>query len=137
MSNNVKHTRIGVWDLYEDKSETPTSSRLRWPEFKSYALLAQALPYVYRMMRDIASTPDCSILLLAYLLVELIISLIPALSLYYSGKLLNIVSFVRQCAFSMLFYFSFLGTDRRRSSHGRQAIAVPRRSRKFCMFCCN
>lgn len=91
---NVKHTRIGVWDLYEDISATPISSRLRWPGFKSYTILARSVPYVWRMIKDIASTPDCSFLLLAFLLLELVISFIPAVSLYYSGQLLTIVCFV-------------------------------------------
>lgn len=96
---NVKHTKVGVWDLYEDNSQVPVSARLKslsWPGFKSYAILAQTFPYVWRMIKDIASTPDCSILLLAYLLVELAVSLVPAVSLYYSGKLLTIVC-LAQC----------------------------------------
>lgn len=109
-SKNVKHTRIGVWDLYEDMSSVPISSKLSWPGFKSYAALAQAMPYVWRMIKDIASAPDCSFLLLAYILVELIISLIPAISLHFSGKLLTIVC----CDASLPVYTShclFLGSD--------------------------
>jgi len=105
-SENVKHTRIGVWDLYEDESAIPLFSRLRWPGFKSYAMLAQALPYVWRMVKDIASTPNCSLLLLAYFLLEVVISLIPAVSLYYSGKLLTVVC-RRILVCASPFYFAF------------------------------
>jgi len=136
-SKDVKHTKIGVWDLYED-TQVPVSARFRslsWPGFKSYAILAQTLPYVWRMIKDIASTPDCSILLLAYLLVELAVSLVPAVSLYYSGKLLTIVSpYDPTRPFAMLSLF--LGTNGGRPPYRRQALAVPRRGRKFYMFHC-
>jgi hypothetical protein len=106
---NVKHTKIGVWDLYEDKSTTPVSARLRWPGLKSYQVIVQSFPYVWRMIKDIASIRECSVLLLSYLLVELAISLVPAISLYYSGKLLTIVCLI-------IFYgssnnLSFVGSD--------------------------
>ena len=102
-----------MWDLYEDESVKPLFSRLWWPGFKSYAMLAQALPYVWRMVRDITSTPDCSLLLLAYFLLEVIISIIPAVSLYYSGKLLTIVRVVSLLFqyVTLTFFTSSLGTD--------------------------
>ena len=86
----VKHTRIGVWDLYEDNTASPSTPK--WPGWKSYARVMQALPYVWRMIRDIAAIRECWFLLAAYLVVELVASLIPALALSYSGQLLTIVS---------------------------------------------
>lgn len=88
-NKNVKHTRIGVWDLYEDRSASPTTRR--WPGWQSYALVVQALPFVWRMIRDIAAIRECWSLLAAYLVVELAASLVPAIALSYSGQLLSIV----------------------------------------------
>ena len=56
---NVKHTRIGLWDLYEDTSYS--KSPFRWPD------PTDALPYVARMLTEIASIPACAPLLLALL----------------------------------------------------------------------
>ena len=80
---NVKHTRIGLWDLYEDTSYK--NSPFRWPD------PTDALPYVARMLTEIASIPACAPLLLALLALDLLISIVPAIHLSYSGKLLDIV----------------------------------------------
>ncbi|KAH7926211.1 P-loop containing nucleoside triphosphate hydrolase protein [Leucogyrophana mollusca] len=86
----VKHTRIGVWDLYEERQtdmpHIPGSSRL-----ETYAQMIQSMPYVWRMTKDIFSIKKCWILLSLYLIVEFITSLIPAVSLWYSGQLLHLV----------------------------------------------
>ncbi|KAH7911825.1 P-loop containing nucleoside triphosphate hydrolase protein [Hygrophoropsis aurantiaca] len=85
----IKHTRIGVWDLYEERQTDlpiPGSSKL-----ETYAQMIQSLPYVWRMIKDIFSINRCWILLSLYLVVELISSLIPAVSLWYSGQLLHLV----------------------------------------------
>ncbi|KJA29087.1 hypothetical protein HYPSUDRAFT_32429 [Hypholoma sublateritium FD-334 SS-4] len=81
MVHNVKHTRIGLWDLYEDKAHAP--ARVRWP--------TDALPHVARMLTDVASIPACAPLLLALLALDLLIAIVPAIHLSYSGKLLGIV----------------------------------------------
>ncbi|KII86507.1 hypothetical protein PLICRDRAFT_44105 [Plicaturopsis crispa FD-325 SS-3] len=87
---NVRHTKIGVWDLYEEinpeLAQIPGSSRL-----ETYMELLQGLPYVWRMLKDIGGIKDCWTLLGIYLLLEVAISLIPAVILWYSGQMLAIV----------------------------------------------
>ncbi|KAG6831639.1 hypothetical protein H0H92_008716 [Tricholoma furcatifolium] len=89
-TKNVKHSQIGVWDLYEEiqpeLSHLPGSSRL-----EPYLELAQNLPYVWRMLKDIGSIRACWFHLALYLLIQCTLSLIPAVSLWYSAQLLNVV----------------------------------------------
>ncbi|KAF8168361.1 P-loop containing nucleoside triphosphate hydrolase protein [Crassisporium funariophilum] len=80
-STSITHTTIGVWDLYEqDKSEP-----------KAVPSVVHNLPYVWRMLTDIASIRECWIPFAAYLVIEIVSALVPALSLSYSGQLLDIV----------------------------------------------
>ena len=77
----VKHTRIGVWDLYEqvdhDKAHIPGSS---WLEraYEAY----ECMPYLLRMVSDILSIRSCWIILLSYGVSEVLSSLIPAAALW-------------------------------------------------------
>ncbi|TFK38612.1 P-loop containing nucleoside triphosphate hydrolase protein [Crucibulum laeve] len=89
-ASTVKHSHIGVWDLYEDIqpefARVPGASR-----FESLFEMANALPYVWRMMKDIGSIRACWFLLSIYLAIEFVASLLPAVALWYSGQLLKIV----------------------------------------------
>jgi hypothetical protein len=89
-TDNVKHTKVGVWDLYQDLSST-TPPSTAWPLFELYATLIQSWPYVWRMIKDIASLRQCWPLFAAFLAVELVSAIVPAISVYYSGQLLTIV----------------------------------------------
>lgn len=87
----VSHTRLGVWDLYEERAQVlglriPGTSRL-----EHYLGVSQSLPYVWKMLKDISGIQNCWLLLLLYLTVEFIKALLPATSLWYSGQLLGIV----------------------------------------------
>lgn len=76
----IKHTRIGVWDLYEEKHSDipiPGASRL---EITSQML--QDLPYVWIMLKDICRIRRCLVLVMLYLAAEVAASLIPAISLW-------------------------------------------------------
>ncbi|KAG2364745.1 hypothetical protein BDR07DRAFT_1450146 [Suillus spraguei] len=85
-ARRVKHTRIGVWDLYEDRQtdipRIPGSSRL-----ETYAQIVQSMPHVLRMLKDILSIRKCWLLLSVFLVVEVLASLIPAISLWYAQTL--------------------------------------------------
>ncbi|KAG6332407.1 hypothetical protein ID866_6678 [Astraeus odoratus] len=89
-AKRIKHTRMGVWDLYEerqtDRIPISYSSRL-----ETYAEMLQGLPYVLRMLKDICSMRRCLMLMSLYLLVEVAAALIPAVSIWYSGQLLSLV----------------------------------------------
>ncbi|KZT68757.1 P-loop containing nucleoside triphosphate hydrolase protein [Daedalea quercina L-15889] len=90
-AKRVRHTRIGVWDFYEEKQpilgwNIPGTSTL-----EHYLEVTRSLPYVWRMMQDISNIRNCWMLIILYITVELTQSLIPAASLWYSGQLLTIV----------------------------------------------
>lgn len=84
--NAVKHTKVGVWDLYEEK---PPLVHLSWTAYfgmdTTLEQLLEArncLPFVWRMMMDIGSIRACWMHLMMYLGLEMLLSLIPALSLW-------------------------------------------------------
>jgi len=76
--SSVKHSRIGVWDLYE---QIPPRL-VGWPSLQPLFDVVENLPYVWHMLVDVSSIRECNILLFAYLVIELFVSLIPALSLW-------------------------------------------------------
>jgi hypothetical protein len=82
-STHVKHTRIGVWDIYEERQST---SIVRIPgfseHFRAYNDLKHSLPYFWRMIKDISTIDGCIFLIVLYVIVELLGSLIPAISLW-------------------------------------------------------
>ncbi|KAG1829318.1 P-loop containing nucleoside triphosphate hydrolase protein [Suillus variegatus] len=92
-TRRFKHTRIGIWDLYEERQ-----SRIRVsPISKIYAPIIYNVPLLVRIFKDVLSIRRCSILLPAYLVVvEVLASLIPAVSLWYSGQLLRLVEGVME-----------------------------------------
>ena len=83
-SKNVKHSRLGVWDLYEEKhpelARIPGASKA-----ESYLEIAQSLPYVLRMIKDLGNIENCWLLLSLYLFVIILSSLIPAVALWYTS----------------------------------------------------
>ena len=85
---HVKHTRVGVWDLYEEVNTNvqhiPGSS---WLE-RAYEVY-ECMPYMLRMVRDILAVRSCVYILVAYGVVEVLSSLIPAASLWYVSLLLT------------------------------------------------
>ncbi|KAG2079450.1 uncharacterized protein F5147DRAFT_741352, partial [Suillus discolor] len=70
-TRRFKHTRIGIWDLYEAR-QTLARNRVS-------SILQTYTPIIYRCTH----IKRCSILLPAYLVVEVLASLIPAVSLWY------------------------------------------------------
>ncbi|KAJ3719796.1 P-loop containing nucleoside triphosphate hydrolase protein [Lentinula raphanica] len=89
----VKHTKIGkVWELFEERqpelAKVPFSTRLN---LERYLGIYDSLPYVWRMLKDIGSIRACWLYLALYVVVQLALSLIPAVQLWYSGQLLEIV----------------------------------------------
>ncbi|KAG1860742.1 hypothetical protein DFJ58DRAFT_744453 [Suillus subalutaceus] len=89
-ARRFKHTRLGIWDLYEERQSAlpriPASSIS-----ETYTQITQSAPFIVRMLKDVLSIRRCSMLLSAYLVVGILASLIPAVSLWYSGQLLRLV----------------------------------------------
>jgi hypothetical protein len=92
-ARRVKHSRIGVWDLYEERQTN--SNLLRIPGssiVETFAQMIQNTPYVMRMLKDVLGIRRVQMLLPIFLIMEVSNSLIPAVSLWYSGQLLRLVS---------------------------------------------
>ena len=81
-ANTVKHTRLGVWDLYEQVDP----GIIRLPGVSEVARRLEVLndlPYVWRMLKDVASIKSCWLYFLIYCIVELLSSLLPAVTLWF------------------------------------------------------
>ncbi|KAJ6569472.1 P-loop containing nucleoside triphosphate hydrolase protein [Mycena capillaripes] len=91
-TRKVKHTRMGIWDLYEEIEPklnlVPGSLR---SQLETYHEMKGSFPFVLRMFKEIGSIRACWWLLAGYLTIALILALIPAVELWYSGLLLKIV----------------------------------------------
>lgn len=86
----VKHSKIGVWDLYEEI--TPELENVPGRTFfEQLNELKLGRTYVVRMLKDLASLRNCWFVLGAYAACMGVLSLLPALGLWYSGQLLQIV----------------------------------------------
>ncbi|KAI0321903.1 HlyB/MsbA family ABC transporter [Amylostereum chailletii] len=85
---NIQHHSIGVWDLYVQRDPKLSWIPQSW-KVEEYAELLNDAPYLWRTVQDIS--PTCWQPLVLYGLLTLALSLIPALSLWYSGQLLEIV----------------------------------------------
>ncbi|KAF8525243.1 P-loop containing nucleoside triphosphate hydrolase protein [Hysterangium stoloniferum] len=86
-SEHVKHTRVGVWDFYEDtsyKQRTMTPPLMRRLEDTLVSL-----PYVARAIKEVAILANGTLIL--YFACTLVASLLPAATLYYSSQLLHVV----------------------------------------------
>jgi hypothetical protein len=91
-ARRVKHSRIGVWDLYEERQTNSNLLRIPGSSIETFAQMIQNTPYVMRMLKDVLSIRRVQMLLPIFLIMEVSNSLIPAVSLWYSGQLLRLVS---------------------------------------------
>jgi len=75
----LEHTRIGVWDLYQERDQLLSYLPTSW-KLDAYTEMWNDLPYLWKTMRDIASVawPMLSL----YLVLTLAGSLLPALTLW-------------------------------------------------------
>lgn len=77
----VKHTKVGVWDLYEEKepelANIPGSSRL-----ERFLAMRQSLPYLWQMLKDIGSIRSCWWLLVWYMALVVVSAMVPAAALW-------------------------------------------------------
>ncbi|KAI9062263.1 P-loop containing nucleoside triphosphate hydrolase protein [Trametes sanguinea] len=89
-TSRVKHTRIGVWDVYEDQSSRISTLPGSWTVEK-YAEVINCLPYVWRMLKDILCIPACTFLFALFCVTQGSVALVPALALWYQGQLLQIM----------------------------------------------
>ncbi|KAI0297906.1 HlyB/MsbA family ABC transporter [Russula brevipes] len=84
----LKHTKIGVWDLYQEHDKLLSYFPTSW-KIEAYTGIWNDLPYLWKTIRDL-STVAWKLLSL-YLVTTLAKSLLPALTLWYSGQLLFVI----------------------------------------------
>ncbi|KAL5535096.1 hypothetical protein ACEPAF_3189 [Sanghuangporus sanghuang] len=86
----VKHTKIGVWDLYEEITpelkNVPGGAKL-----EQLNEMKQSIPYIWRMLQDLSGLKNCWLALALYVACTVVLSLLPAVALWYSGQMLRIV----------------------------------------------
>ncbi len=81
-TSHVKHTRLGVWDLYEEK-EPKLAHVPGAPKLETYMELFEGLPYVWRMLKDILGIHTCAVWLAIYVAAQIGRAVCPALELWY------------------------------------------------------
>ncbi|KIK41835.1 hypothetical protein CY34DRAFT_805593 [Suillus luteus UH-Slu-Lm8-n1] len=89
-AHRVRHTRVGIWDLYEDR-ETDVS-RIAW----MYAQIVQSVPHILRILKDLLGIKRGWMLLSTLLVIEVLVSLTPAVSLWYTSQLFSLVETVME-----------------------------------------
>ena len=79
---DIRHTKLGIWDLYEQLD--PNFSSPRWftaiPEL--YDELVRSWPYLLRMVKDIFGVRSCRASLFSFIAIRLLLSLLPAVELW-------------------------------------------------------
>ena len=78
----LKHTKIGVWDLYQEQDKLLSYFPTSW-KIEAYTGIWNDLPYLWKTMRDLGTVARK--LLLLYLITTLAKSLLPALTLWCVG----------------------------------------------------
>lgn len=79
---SVKHTRYGVWDVYEERLSS-TSVLPGLAVLEQQAEIVKCMPFVWRMFRDVLALPYCAFLLVVFFAAELGQAFMPAFSLWY------------------------------------------------------
>ncbi|KAI0638774.1 P-loop containing nucleoside triphosphate hydrolase protein [Trametes polyzona] len=88
--SSVKHTRLGVWDVYEE-IPAPFLSIPGAGMFEKHAEVVKCFPYIRRMLKDVFALPYCATLLVLFFAAELGKAFIPALTLWFQVQLLQIM----------------------------------------------
>lgn len=82
LKKRIKRSRFGVWDFYEEKYDDVQAMDMLTSISFEYEEVLESLPYVRRMIKDVASIPGCRRLVSMYALNRIVTSLIPAASIW-------------------------------------------------------
>lgn len=109
----IKHTKIGVWDFYEEKTPWSWSSLLLTSHLQeAYHEITSCLPYALQLSKDIWNIDGCAVNLFLYMFLKIACGMLPATNtwwdiifvsrslsthLHHEGLMVN---FYRQCVFS-------------------------------------
>ncbi|VDB88528.1 unnamed protein product [Peniophora sp. CBMAI 1063] len=87
---SIEHHKIGVWDLYVQRDEGAKILTSRWTWLEDRAELLNNWRYLWRAIHDLRAT--CGHLLVLYALTMAVNAVIPAVTLWFSGQLLEIAN---------------------------------------------
>lgn len=94
----ARHSKIGVWDFWEDVTVTPTAFfKLKLPHTIAAKIrvpkdVYRGWPYVIRMLADMATVEGSRTYFTVYLALRLLGSVMPSLEIWYNSQLLRMVS---------------------------------------------
>lgn len=91
----VRHTKAGVWDIYNDISGFTRRKLFRLPflsKVKAIKEAYQGRAHVLRMVHDITTLENCALYFVAWTVLKFVSAFMPAVALWYTGQLLRLVS---------------------------------------------
>ncbi|KAJ3547937.1 hypothetical protein NMY22_g1463 [Coprinellus aureogranulatus] len=92
--STVRHTKAGVWDIYEDISGSSRRNLFQLPFLSKIKAVMEAYKgykHVTRMIHDIVTVEDCWMYFTAWVMLRVLAAFMPAATLWYTGQLLRMV----------------------------------------------
>lgn len=92
LAKELKHTRAGVWDIYEQVPQNGFGFDLPWTSDLNPNLNAFGnLPLVWKVVKDVIKIKSCGYYLCLFILVKILLSLQPAVALWCVDSLISCV----------------------------------------------
>lgn len=84
LAKEFKHTKAGIWDVYEQVPHSKFGFDIPWIEKVARNLeILDDLPFFWRMVKEIMGFKSCRYYLCLFILVKTLVSLEPAVTLWY------------------------------------------------------
>lgn len=83
LANEFKHTKAGVWDVYEQIPHNKFGINIPWISKLTRNLeIINDLPFIWRVVKDVLNIKSCRYYLFPLILVKVLLSLQPAVTLW-------------------------------------------------------
>lgn len=84
LAKELKHTKAGVWDAYEHVPHSKFAFDVPWISKIARNLeIIGDFPFFWRVVKDVIKMKSCRYYLCLYILVKILLSLEPAVALWY------------------------------------------------------
>ena len=84
LAKEFKHTKAGIWDAYEQIPAGRLNINIPGVSKLAQGLeIVEDLPFVWRMVKDVATIKSCWYYLCLFTFVKLLVSLEPAVALWF------------------------------------------------------
>ena len=84
LAKEFKHTKTGIWDAYEQIPAGRLNINIPGVSKLAQGLeIVEDLPFVWRMVKDVATIESCWYYLCLFTFVKLLVSLEPAVALWF------------------------------------------------------